>query len=51
MKANMDQVNPHASQAECERLLAADAVHGCAKPFKLVVSADGSYTPIKWQYG
>jgi hypothetical protein len=35
-KDTYQQIDPHTSQDECERLLSENAVFGCAKPFKLV---------------
>ncbi len=29
-----EQINPHASQQECERLVASGQVRGCCKPFQ-----------------
>jgi len=35
-KHNLNQnINPHASKDECERLLSQNAIYGCAKPFKI----------------
>lgn len=31
-----DQINPHTSKDECERLLRENKVLGCAKPFRVV---------------
>ena len=33
-KHNMSNINPHASQRECEKMLWNDEVYGCAKPFR-----------------
>ena len=35
MKKGGQQINPHASKFECDRLVAADAVNGCCKPFRI----------------
>jgi hypothetical protein len=42
--ANLAPIPPHTSEAECVRLLAANLVVGCAKPFRVVVHADGTHT-------
>ena len=34
-KDTLIQINPHESEAECNRLKANDLVFGCAKPFKI----------------
>lgn len=31
-----NQVNPHASKEECERLIAENKIIGCGKPFRVV---------------
>ncbi len=36
MKTTGRQINPHASQEMCERLLAEDKIFGCGKPFRIV---------------
>ena len=33
-KKNLQNVNPHASKEECEKMLLNNEVYGCAKPFK-----------------
>lgn len=33
--SNGEQVNPHASKEECDRLVENNLVNGCCKPFKL----------------
>jgi hypothetical protein len=33
-KSNLNFVNPHASEKECEKWLSTGEVYGCAKPFK-----------------
>lgn len=38
---NGQQINPHASKAECDRLVEQKLVHGCARPSKIVVSGNG----------
>jgi len=35
-KTTFQQVNPHASKEECERLVQEESVYGCCKPFKIV---------------
>jgi hypothetical protein len=34
-KTSMQQVGPHTSKDECDRLVSEELVFGCAKPFRL----------------
>ena len=43
LKANGQQINPHAPRAECERLHSAGLIWGCGKPFRIVNCAEGGY--------
>ena len=36
-KITNQQINPHASKVECDKLINDDLVFGCAKPFRLVM--------------
>ena len=36
LKNNFQQINPHASQKECEQLVNDNLIFGCGKPFKIV---------------
>lgn len=52
MKRTGCQINPHASQEHCDRLVAKKLVYGCAKPFKLFRSPNGSIAYAqKYVYG
>jgi len=42
MKSTGKQINPHAPQDHCDRLLAQDLVYGCTKPFKLFRGPNGA---------
>lgn len=33
---NGKQINPHLSKLECDKLVAANQIYGCGKPFELV---------------
>jgi hypothetical protein len=35
-KHNKQQINPHASKAECDRLFVTGAIYGCGKPFMVM---------------
>uniref|UniRef100_A0A6C0K3D0 Uncharacterized protein n=1 Tax=viral metagenome TaxID=1070528 RepID=A0A6C0K3D0_9ZZZZ len=37
-RATMEPIPPHSSREECERLVSQNAVYGCAKPFRVVLS-------------
>lgn len=37
LKHNLQQVNPHMPQDQCEALIRQDLVFGCCKPFRLVL--------------
>ena len=34
-KDNLQQINPHLSKIECEKLLNTDTIIGCSKPFRV----------------
>ena len=40
-KNNMQQINPHLSKSECERLINENLIYGCGKPFMIVPIQDG----------
>lgn len=40
-KHNGQQLNPHLPKAECDRLVAAEAIHGCGRPFRVEHTNDG----------
>lgn len=40
-KHNGQQLNPHLPKAECDRLVAAEAIHGCGRPFRVERQGDG----------
>lgn len=48
-KSNMQQVNPHAPQSECNRLSENGLVYGCCKPFR-IHKKDGNYYVEKCGY-
>ena len=39
-KDTFEQINPHASKEECERLILEEKIIGCGKPFKLSLIND-----------
>jgi len=45
-KHNGHQVNPHLPKEECDKLIQADSVHGCCKPFRIVHVNDVYTTEI-----
>lgn len=36
LKKNMNQINPHLSKLECDKLKEKDLIYGCGKPFKII---------------
>lgn len=42
-KHNMEQINPHLSKDECDRLVKDDLVYGCAKPLIIIQKNDEYY--------
>jgi hypothetical protein len=48
-KYNYQQVNPHLSKEECEKLIQTDSVYGCCKPFEIIYR-DNKFFAIKCEY-
>ena len=48
--SNGEQINPHASKEECDSLIKQRLVYGCAKPFKLVKTNEGTFLAEKCNY-
>lgn len=46
---NLQPMNPHAPQAECERLVSENQIMGCGKPFQ-VVETDGVLHTVECGY-
>jgi len=42
-KTDGKQIDPHASQMECERLIREDAIYGCGKPFRIILGSNGEW--------
>ncbi len=36
LKSNLEQINPHSSKEECNKLIEDDLIYGCGKPFKII---------------
>lgn len=49
-KQNGQQLNPHLPKADCDRLVAADAIHGCGKPFQLIKREGDVYEAVVCDY-
>ena len=49
LKSNMEQINPHSSKEDCDRLFSEGLVYGCAKPFKIIKN-NGEYIAIICDY-
>jgi hypothetical protein len=42
-KETMEQIGPHTSKEECERLLEHNKIFGCSKPFRIDTDTNGNY--------
>lgn len=49
-KHNNQQLNPHASKQECDRLAEQGAIYGCGKPFRVVSKGNNEYEAIQCDY-
>jgi hypothetical protein len=49
LKNSGEPINPHSSKEECERLLKAELIYGCAKPFRVEINGD-TIIPIICEY-
>ena len=49
-KSSGDQVPPHLPENECLKLIEADAVVGCCKPFRLLLRENGVYEAVQCGY-
>ena len=49
LKSNNTQMNPHASEEECNFLIVNNLIYGCGKPFNIEI-IDNNYTPFKCDY-
>jgi len=49
-KNTFQQVNPHASKEECERLINEGKILGCCKPFKINMKMNGDYEVVICDY-
>ena len=50
LKATNTQINPHASQEECEQFIQKDLIYGCGKPFKVIDTDDGQLRAVICDY-
>lgn len=49
-KANNEQIPPHTSQQECERLARGDLIYGCGKPFRIVKNEKNENVAVVCEY-
>jgi hypothetical protein len=40
MKDSFQQIAPHLSKEECDKLFSQGLIYGCGKPFKIIVSGE-----------
>jgi hypothetical protein len=45
-KCNNEQINPHASKSECDKLKDNDEIYGCGKPFRVKYDRDNLISEI-----
>jgi hypothetical protein len=52
-KVTYQQINPHATKDECDKLIESNSIYGCCKPFKINVNKVNNimeYTVVKCDY-
>jgi hypothetical protein len=49
-KINMQQMNPHETENECNRLKTENLILGCSKPFRLIKNDKNEWSPIICDY-
>ncbi len=49
LKSNQQQINPHETKLECDRLFNEKLIYGCGKPFKLLL-IENEYKPVICDY-
>jgi hypothetical protein len=49
-KKDLNPINPHETEANCNKLVEEDLVYGCAKPFKISKSSDDKYVTEPCEY-
>jgi len=50
LKSNGEQINPHASKEDCEKLIEDDAIYGCGKPFQIQTNELNEFIAIICDY-
>lgn len=50
LKSNGEQIDPHTSKENCEKLLQNDAIYGCGKPFQIQSNEKGDLVAIECDY-
>ena len=49
-KDSFEQLNPHASESECNRVVQENLGYGCAKPIELIRDGKDNWIPVKCTY-
>lgn len=49
-KKNGEQINPHTSKIECDKLFENKEIYGCGKPFYILEKPNNQYECIKCDY-
>lgn len=47
---NNTQINPHASQEECEFYIKNKLIFGCGKPFRVIQDSNGAFYAVICEY-
>ncbi len=50
LKSTGEQINPHLSKQECDRLYASNCIYGCARPFRITFKDGDSYSVVECDY-
>lgn len=40
LKSNYQQISPHLSKKECDKLIENNSIYGCGKPFRIIKNND-----------
>jgi hypothetical protein len=46
MKTNGQQIDPHASKDLCDFYVAKNMIHGCGKPFRIIIDHNNEFVAI-----
>ena len=49
-KHNLENINPHLSKEECDKLVEENLIYGCSKPFIIIGESNNIYISEKCDY-